>query len=699
MALPLNLSASLGTAAAIARFVFFSRQDPQQTLRLRRYFMAAGTSLLAMALIFACRLQGVISHAAFVQIATAIVLAIVAFYVVFRSGLNLRFSDPSLTEAQMLTAIAVVLYAMYSADYGRGIFLTLLLMAYLFGVLHLKRRALLLYALFILAAYAAVLVFLWQFKPQALDPRVEFLRWLALAITLPWFSLMGGYFSELRAELRKGNVQQRRALERVKASEGNLAEAERIARLGSWTFDPATGVTEWSSGMYRVLGVDAADAPTSGEAFLQHVHPEDRHRYREMVDSALREARRCESQFRIVARAGDTCWVDAVAEHIVGESGHIGLLRGTFMDINERKKLEHRQALDHNVTRVVAESETIETALPKIIKMMCETFGWDCGAYWQCDTRERLLRCSQTWNSDAGDVKRFVARCREESFSPADAGLIRRAWSTGEPVWIADVSREPTFLRASIAAEAGLHGALAFPVKIRDETCGVLEFFMRNVCQPDAALLGMARSIGLQIGHFIARTAAQTQIRQLAHFDFLTGLPNRTLFNQLLEHALAKAERYKRKLAILFIDLDGFKQINDRFGHDAGDHLLVSFTLRLRESLRRSDHVGRYSGSDTAARVGGDEFIVLIDEFVELSELETVANRILDAAKQPFPLAGPEGQVSASIGISIYPTDGTDIETLTKSADSAMYRAKEAGKNTYRFFSAAADLRHCAEVR
>jgi diguanylate cyclase (GGDEF)-like protein len=296
-------------------------------------------------------------------------------------------------------------------------------------------------------------------------------------------------------------------------------------------------------------------------------------------------------------------------------------------------------------------------------------------------------------------VKEFVAQCKRESFSPKDAGLIRRAWSTGEPVWIADVCREPTFLRASIAADAGLHGAFAFPVKIRDETCGVLEFFMRNACQPDAALLGMARSIGLQVGQFIARTAAQTQIRQLAHFDFLTGLPNRTLFNELLAHALAKAQRYKRKLAVLFIDLDGFKQINDRFGHDAGDHLLVSFTLRLRESLRRSDHVGRYTGTDTAARLGGDEFIVLIDEFVDPAELETVANRILDAAKQPFPLAGPEGQVSASIGIGIYPTDGTDIETLTKSADAAMYRAKEAGKNTYRFFSAATDLRRCAELR
>jgi diguanylate cyclase (GGDEF)-like protein/PAS domain S-box-containing protein len=685
--------------AAIARIVFPPDHDPKQILRLRRFFAAAGTSLLAIGLFFACQVQGVISEAAFFEIAAIVLLAIVVFYIVFRSGLNLKLPDPSLTEPQMLAATLVVLYAMYSANSGRGAFLTLLLMAFLFGVLRLKTRALLVYALFILAAYGAVIVLLWQFKTETLDLRLEFLQWLALAITLPWFSLMGGYISELRVQLRKSNAQQHHSLEMVKASEANLAEAQRIARLGSWTFDPATGIAEWSLATYRIFGVDPAHAPLSGEDFLQLIHLEDHHHYNELIRSALREGRRCESQFRIVLREVDSCWVHAVAEPVVSADGHASLLRGTFMDINERKQLEHRQALEHNVIRVVAESETIDDAMPKIIKMVCETFGWDCGAYWRWDKRDRLLRCTDTWSVNSSKVKEFVTISKQQGFTPTPAGLIRRVWSTGEPVWIADVSREPSFLRASFAAKAGLHGAFAFPIRIGDELCGVLEFFIRNVCQPDAALLRMAQSIGLQIGQFIARTAAQKQIRQLAHFDFLTGLPNRTLFNQLLEHALAKAKRHSRQLAVLFIDLDGFKQINDLFGHDAGDHLLVTFTMRLRESLRKSDAVGRHIGSDTAARLGGDEFVVLIDEFVEPSELEAVAKRILAAAAQPFPLAGPEGQVSASIGISIYPTDGTDIESLTKSADRAMYRAKQVGKNTYRFFSGPMESRSRAEVR
>ena len=162
------------------RIVFGSSQDPKQTLRLRRYFAAAGTSLLAIGLLFACHVQGVITQAAFLEIAAAILLAILVFYIVLRSGLNLKLPDPSLTQPQMLTASVVVLYAMYSANYGHAVFVILLLMAFLFGVLHLKAKVLALFALFILASYGAVILLLWQFKPATLDVRLDFLLWLAL---------------------------------------------------------------------------------------------------------------------------------------------------------------------------------------------------------------------------------------------------------------------------------------------------------------------------------------------------------------------------------------------------------------------------------------------------------------------------------------------------------------------------------------
>ena len=262
-------------------------------------------------------------------------------------------------------------------------------------------------------------------------------------------------------------------------------------------------------------------------------------------------------------------------------------------------------------------------------------------------------------------------------------------WTTGRPVWIADVANDPDFQRAPAALKAGLHGAFAFPVSIGADIVGVLEFYIRNVRQPDSRLLSTLESLGLQIGQFIARKAAQGQLQRLAHFDFLTGLPNRNLFNQILTHAFAKARRSAVPLGILFIDLDGFKQVNDTYGHDAGDHLLVTFTQRLRQCLRSSDTIVRHAGAGTAARLGGDEFVVLVDGITDPSELAAVAKRILAVAAEPFDLAGPRGQVTASIGISVYPNDGSEIDDLVKAADNAMYEAKQSGKNAYRYFSAA----------
>ena len=371
-----------------------------------------------------------------------------------------------------------------------------------------------------------------------------------------------------------------------------------------------------------------------------------------------------------------------VTERPTKSGGIVGVRR----DITERKQIEQRQAMEHAVTRLLAQSESVSDAIPAVIETMCETLGWDCGARWRRDCESRGLRYAESWSVKANAVREFLAASAQQTFvSAADTGLVREVWKTGAPIWIPDVTREPGFRRAAAAAKAGLHGAFAFPIRIGGELDGVMEFYVRNVRQSDAALLRVLDSIGLQIGQFIARKAAQEQLQQLAHFDYLTGLPNRNLFNQLLAHALAKAKRRSVPLGILFIDLDGFKQVNDRYGHDAGDHLLATFAERLGVCLRRSDIVARPVAANTAARLGGDEFVVLIEDVGHRSELETVAKRILAAATKPFDLAGAEAHVSASIGISIFPDDGEDPDALLKKADSAMYGAKEAGKNAFRF--------------
>ena len=174
------------------------------------------------------------------------------------------------------------------------------------------------------------------------------------------------------------------------------------------------------------------------------------------------------------------------------------------------------------------------------------------------------------------------------------------------------------------------------------------------------------------------KTKADERIEYLASHDSLTNLPNREMFNGMLRRAIDAAARYQRQFALLFIDLDRFKVINDSLGHDAGDMLLVEIGGRLRRALRSSDVV---------ARLGGDEFVVILEETAERPEVERIAGELLSVLSQPLQLSGHECHTTASIGIAMYPSDGTDMQTLTKNADMAMYLAKEDGKNGFRFFT------------
>lgn len=175
------------------------------------------------------------------------------------------------------------------------------------------------------------------------------------------------------------------------------------------------------------------------------------------------------------------------------------------------------------------------------------------------------------------------------------------------------------------------------------------------------------------------RKRVELSIRHMAHHDALTGLPNRALFRDRLTHAMAQADRYHQKLAVLFLDLDRFKAINDTLGHNVGDQLLKIASERLRSCVR---------DCDTVARLGGDEFTVIVDDIIEVQDAAVVAQKILDTLSQPFNLYGHEVFISVSVGITLYPNDDENADNLLRNADSAMYRAKEYGRNNYQFYVA-----------
>ena len=192
------------------------------------------------------------------------------------------------------------------------------------------------------------------------------------------------------------------------------------------------------------------------------------------------------------------------------------------------------------------------------------------------------------------------------------------------------------------------------------------------------------------------RRDAEARIRQLAYFDTVTGLPNRLLMEDLLQHGLAMAERYRHRLAVLFLDVDNFKRINDTLGHHSGDALLREVAKRLLSCVRKSDLLLRQGEvenllaeqqHESVSRLGGDEFVLILSKITDAVDADRVAVRIAEALSQPFIFEEDEVSITATIGISVYPDDGTSASTLLKHADMAMYHAKEQGRNCHRFFS------------
>ncbi len=193
------------------------------------------------------------------------------------------------------------------------------------------------------------------------------------------------------------------------------------------------------------------------------------------------------------------------------------------------------------------------------------------------------------------------------------------------------------------------------------------------------------------------------QVRFLAYHDSLTGLPNRTMFREYLERSIAQASRKEQLLAVLFLDIDNFKQVNDSLGHHAGDILLKEVAERFSKVLRGYDYIARETFCEAPdkvlARLGGDEFIILLPDIADSLDASTVAQRLIEALNELVKVNGQDCHISASIGITLYPNDGKDADELIKNADIAMYHAKERGKNTHQYFENAMNVSAIERVK
>ena len=415
---------------------------------------------------------------------------------------------------------------------------------------------------------------------------------------------------------------------------GNLAE---------FHFDAERGELSAGDGWVRFLGHATSPSVTLGAELIAMMHPEDRVRYTEALVHALKGAVPAfDCEFRIRTRQGKWKWLQA--------RGRVTAPRrvsGTVADIDERKRAEAALAEREQRFRDVVDAS---------------------GEYvWELDAHGRFTFLSERVEAVLGYARAELLGRRPRDFMPLGEPRAVREWFAGR-----NAEGQPfrDLLHRMITKSGGVIWQSISGVPVHDA----------------AGNLAGWRGTGADV---TARKHAEARIEQLTTRDALTGLPNATLLADRASQAILTAARNRTQFALLCIDLDRFKLVNESMGHRAGDALLRAVAERLGALVH---------GDDTLARLGGDD-LVLVHSIKSVEDAAALAQRLLDVLTRPFVVEGRTLNVAASIGISIYPNDGRDFVELLKNADAALYHAKESGKGTWRLFAPALNARAVERLR
>jgi diguanylate cyclase (GGDEF)-like protein/PAS domain S-box-containing protein len=435
----------------------------------------------------------------------------------------------------------------------------------------------------------------------------------------------------LESEVRERTAalsESNRTLQRNKAL---LEEAQRIASIGNYEWNLADGKMEWSDQVYQILRVSPQEVEPNLEALLERILVEDFSR----VNAAFRTAMKTRQPYAIEhpIRRGDgsTGHVSQQGEVHYNASGEPVRLVGVMQDITERhqagesmRKLSAAVEQTADAVMITNQEGVIEYVNPAFTRLSGYTSAEACGQ------TPRLLKSG----------------------------------------------RQPQIFYTRMWNQI-LRGEVFSDTLINRRKDGTLYHEARTIT-PQRDRAG-------QITHFIStgrditdQIQAQERMQYLAHHDALTGLPNRVLLNDRIEQAIARSKWRSRHVAVLFLDMDRFKVINDSLGHVVGDELLKLMAERLNTCVREGD---------TVARLGGDEFAVVLNDVATRDDVTQAAQKILKAIEIPFGIDGRELFVTTSIGISMYPQDGDSWQVLLRRADVAMYNAKAAGKNVFHFYT------------
>ncbi len=394
-----------------------------------------------------------------------------------------------------------------------------------------------------------------------------------------------------------------------------------------------------SDGIREIYEVSPEQVRTDATAVHDVFHPDDYDRIEKSIKVSATTMRLWEIEYRVILPIKGVRWLSGSARPELLNDGSI-LWHGFITDITVRKETEQASL---TTSQLLDQSQQI-----------AKVGGWQLdivtGDLFWTDETYRLHDTSP------------------EKFNPTlDAGLSYFLPASHELI--------------SQALDAAINQGTDYDLELETYTAQGRKIDVRTTCtvtQHDGKtvkLTGIFQDITDQKN-------AQRELERMAHYDVLTNLPNRTLLADRLNQAMIQCQRHQQLLAVTFLDLDGFKVINDNYGHDVGDKLLVALSQRMKKALREGD---------TIARFGGDEFVIVLADLAATEDCNPILDRLLKAAADPVNLGDAIIQVSASIGIAIYPQDNVDADQLMRHADQAMYLAKQAGKNCYRFFDTARD--------
>jgi diguanylate cyclase (GGDEF)-like protein/PAS domain S-box-containing protein len=417
----------------------------------------------------------------------------------------------------------------------------------------------------------------------------------------------------------------RLAEEALRRSEAQLAEAQELTSVGSWQWEPAGDRRSWSDQLYKIFGVDQADGPLSFDEFMELVHPDDRERVRTAFGSAMSSGSHYEIVHRLVRPDGEERVLGCSARFVQDLDGTVQQATGAVQDITERQREADRSAAREAQLNAAQEvtgvgswewdmtTNRVEWSdnLFRIFGLAADEFGATYEAYIEAvHPEDRETR--------KAEIERVVATGvpnRAEHRIVRPDGEVRMVESTASLITDADGRRR-------------LIGACQDVTELRRE---------------------------------------ERELTRLALEDPLTGLGNRTLAFDRLAHALGVADRRGSTLAVLFLDIDGFKQINDDLGHAAGDQVLRDIADRLRGAVR---------GSDTLARMGGDEFLVICEDLDGPDAGKRVVERVRGCFAEDFEIKDQSRRLTVSVGIASTSGREVDVDQLVGEADAAMYRAK-----------------------